>query len=154
VLCLVDGADAMSPIMVDAFGEVGAHVQGIVGRQLLVVGHRDIGSTSCPGDGIYGQVVAGVLDPSAPRPPQPPTPGDALMYTILDVVGTDVTFGGNMDANGIAGQITWLNHVRWQTCVNLGAPTVEVNPTDLANCDLLGPIPPGFSADQFANVIS
>jgi len=39
-------------------------------------------------------------------------------------------------------------------CVQLGAPTVEASPGDLVNCDLLGPIPPGFRADQFANVIN
>ena len=76
------------------------------------------------------------------------------MFTILDITGTDVTFGGNMDANGIAAQITWLGYDRWLACVQLGAPTVEAAPGDLANCDLLGPIPPGFRADQFANVIN
>jgi hypothetical protein len=86
-------------------------------------------------------------------PPQP-TPSGDLMFTILDVRDTDVTFGGNMDPHGIAAQITWLSYDRWLTCVNLGAPTVEVNMTDLVNCDLLGAIPPGFGPEHFANVIA
>ena len=85
--------------------------------------------------------------------PPPPTPG-GLVFTILDITGTDVTFGGNMDSHGIVAQVTWLGYDRWVACVNLGAPTVEAAPTDLLNCDLLGPIPPGFRADQFANVIN
>lgn len=84
----------------------------------------------------------------------PPRPSGDLVFTILDITGTDVTFGGNMDTNGIAAQITWLSFERYNACLNLGAPVVEAAPTDLVNCDLLGPIPPGFSADQFANVIA
>jgi hypothetical protein len=158
VLCLVDGAEAMNPAMVDTFQGVGAECVRVAGRPLFVVGHRDIGSTSCPGDGIYGQVVSGQLEPDDTQPepgpePRPPQQGD-LMFTILDITGTDVAFGGNMDANGIAAQVTWLNFARYEACINLGAPIVEANPGDLVNCDLLGPIPPGFRADQFANVIS
>jgi hypothetical protein len=76
VLCLVDGAEAMTPPMVDTFNGIAAEAQRRVAAALLVVGHRDIGSTACPGDGIYGQVVAGVLEPTAPPTPQPepPTP--------------------------------------------------------------------------------
>jgi hypothetical protein len=89
---------------------------------------------------------------SGPQP-QPPSTGD-LMYTILAVNGSDVAFGGVMDANGIAGQITWLNPVRYQTCLNLGAPVVNVNAFDLSNCDLLGAVPPGFNESDFDNVIT
>ncbi len=75
ILCLVNGAAAMSPVMVDTYRQLGAEAQRRVGAALLVVGHRDIGATACPGDGIYGQVVAGVLDPAPDPPPQPePTP--------------------------------------------------------------------------------
>jgi hypothetical protein len=80
ILCLVDGADAMNPAMVDMFQALAAEAQHATGRELLVVGHRDIGSTSCPGDGIYGQVQAGLLDPGAPTPiPPQPEPGDTDM---------------------------------------------------------------------------
>ena len=75
------------------------------------------------------------------------------MFTILAVNGSDVAFGGNMDANGIAAQVTWLSFERYNACAGLGAPIVSVNPSDLVNCDLLGPIPPGFTAANFANVI-
>lgn len=90
VLCLVDGANAMNPAMVETFRQLGAEAQRRVGDELLVVGHRDIGSTACPGDGIYGQVVTGQLEPAddpTPQPPEPPTPGDTDMATsvlILD----------------------------------------------------------------------
>lgn len=71
VLCLVDGAEAMNPAMSATFQSVGAEAQRAVGRPLLVVGHRDIGSTACPGDGIYQQVTTGQLEPGDPTPPEP-----------------------------------------------------------------------------------
>jgi N-acetylmuramoyl-L-alanine amidase len=80
VLCLVNGAEAMNAAMVDTFRQLGAEAQRRVGTSLLVVGHRDIGATACPGDGIYGQVVRGELEPASnpvpkPEPPNPdPTP--------------------------------------------------------------------------------
>lgn len=82
VLCLVDGPAAMNPAMVDTFRQLGAEAQRRVGADLLVVGHRDIGATACPGDGIYHQVVTGQLEPAdaapIPEPPEPipPTPPD------------------------------------------------------------------------------
>jgi hypothetical protein len=95
VLCLVDGADAMNDAMVATFQEIGALVEGTVGRQLLVVGHRDIGSTSCPGDGIYGQVQAGLLEPNDSPDPVPPTPQEDEMATvILAVEGRNAQFIG------------------------------------------------------------
>lgn len=76
ILCLVNGAAAMSPVMVDTFRQLGAEAQRRVAAALLVVGHRDIGSTACPGDGIYHQVVTGQLEPAVDPPPDPtpPTP--------------------------------------------------------------------------------
>lgn len=152
VLCLVDGPAAMSPVMVDTFRELGAEAVRRVPPGLLVVGHRDIGSTACPGDGIYHQVVTGQLEPATTPQPSPPS-GDDLMFTILAVRGSDVALGGNMDARGIAAQVTWLSPSRYDACLGLGAPIVAVDPADLSNCDLLGAVPPGFTAAQFANVI-
>ena len=76
ILCLVDGANAMNEAMVTTFRAIAAEAQNRTPQELVVVGHRDIGSTSCPGDGIYGQVKSGALDPGeapAPTPPTPPT---------------------------------------------------------------------------------
>lgn len=79
ILCLVDGAAAMSPVMVDTFRGLGAEAQRRVRADLLVVGHRDIGATACPGDGIYHQVVTGQLEPGDPAPtPTPPDPDPDL----------------------------------------------------------------------------
>jgi len=77
ILCLVNGPSAMTPPMVATFNGLAAEAQRRVNRgALLVVGHRDIGSTACPGDGIYGQVTSGVLT-TAPAPtPEPLPPPD------------------------------------------------------------------------------
>jgi hypothetical protein len=82
VLCLVDGAQAMNPAMVNTFRQLGAEAVRRTRPDLLVVGHRDIGATACPGNGIYAQVVSGQLEPAVtptPKPPDPtpdPTPPD------------------------------------------------------------------------------
>lgn len=83
ILCLVDGSQPMNAKMVESFKALGAEAQRRCNRSLTVVGHRDIGATACPGDGIYAQVKAGKLTPGDtpdPVPPTPtPTPGDDTM---------------------------------------------------------------------------
>ena len=75
VLCLVDGAEAMNPAMVATFKALAAEAQRRTVQELVVVGHRDIGATACPGNGIYAQVVSGQLDPPEPNiPPSIPIP--------------------------------------------------------------------------------
>jgi N-acetylmuramoyl-L-alanine amidase len=77
ILCLVDGADEMNEAMIDTFQWIAAEAERIVGTDLLVVGHRDIGKTTCPGDGVYSQVQAGLLEPEPEPEPEPgpePTP--------------------------------------------------------------------------------
>lgn len=75
------------------------------------------------------------------------------MYSILtDPEGN--AFGGMRDAHGICNPITWLTPERYETCVRLGAPLVPVNRGDLAGCDLLGAMPPGYERGNFANVIA
>lgn len=80
----------------------------------------------------------------------PPKEGK-LVFTILSVNGD--AFGGMMDDKGIVAQITWLNPGRYNACMSMGSPVVELSPSDLINCDLLGPMPPQFNRGQFANVI-
>jgi hypothetical protein len=81
ILCLVDGSQPMNAAMVRSFKELGAEAEKYFGRSLKVVGHRDIGATQCPGDGIYAQVKAGKLTPGdVPKPvPPKPQPGDNSM---------------------------------------------------------------------------
>lgn len=93
VLCLVNGAEAMNAAMLDTFHQLAPWVDQHFGRTLDIVGHRDIDATACPGDGIYGQLSAGVLDPPAekPNPPEvvdppvapPPTPESPQEYDVI-----------------------------------------------------------------------
>jgi hypothetical protein len=76
VLCLVDGAEAMNDAMCATFCALGAEAEQRCADSLLVVGHRDIGATACPGDGIYAQVGAGLLEPSTEPEPEPTPPPD------------------------------------------------------------------------------
>lgn len=85
--------------------------------------------------------------------PAPPSKGE-LMFTLLNIVGTGVALGGNMDANGIIAQVSWMNPDRYGATAAAGARTIDLSPSDLINCDLLGPLPPNFDASWFANVIS
>ena len=104
VLCLVDGADAMNPAMVTTFRELGAEAERRAG-ELLVVGHRDIGSTACPGDGIYHQVVTGQLEPAAAPPtpePSPPPPEDAMPFLIRNTADGAIAL---VYGSGLVGQV-------------------------------------------------
>lgn len=87
------------------------------------------------------------------EPPIPP-PERGIMFTMFQLASTGDTLGGYMDANGIFAQVTWLSPTRANACSAAGAMNLgTLADQDLANCDLLGPIPPGVSPATFANVI-
>jgi hypothetical protein len=86
--------------------------------------------------------------------PEPPPPERGLMFTLFDLASTGDVFGGYMDANGIIAQVTWLSPSRATACLNQGARHIgTLADSDLANCDLLGPCPPGVDPATFANHI-
>jgi len=58
----VDGQNPANPAQVEAVRRAVADVRQFCGRKLAIVGHRDVAATSCPGDGIYHQVRAGVFE--------------------------------------------------------------------------------------------
>jgi hypothetical protein len=60
----VDGDDAASPLAVAAVRRLVDAVQVWCGRKVDVVGHGEVGSTSCPGVGLKQQVADGVFYPS------------------------------------------------------------------------------------------
>lgn len=72
VLVLVDAADELRPPAVDAVRKIVAwfRSQSPFAAGVKIVGHRDIGATACPGNGVYSQITAGVLEP-LPKPPPP-----------------------------------------------------------------------------------
>ena len=115
VLCLVDGANAMNSKMVETFKGIGAEAERRCKKDLLVVGHRDIGSTACPGDGIYGQVQAGILEPGTaptPIPPTPtPTPGGDMTIRIFTSQTTprefNAMFFAECDAQDRSIEVQW-----------------------------------------------
>lgn len=84
ILCLVDGNDMASPMMVRSVQAIIAESQRRSGRTFRVVGHGDIDATGCPGAGLRAQVKAGVFVPSpdvpTPPPPPPTIPGDPTMW--------------------------------------------------------------------------
>jgi hypothetical protein len=86
-------------------------------------------------------------------PPQPPPTGD-LMFTLIHLRDNDAALGGMMDSHGIAPQVEWLTPARYAALANLDPPMVWLTVSDLINCTLLGPIPTGMSAGNFANVIT
>lgn len=136
VLCLVDGANAMNPAMVTTFRELGAEAQRRVAAALLVVGHRDIGATACPGDGIYGQVVAGLLEPATtptPKPPDPTPPEDDDMAATFIIINTQTgqpaLVYGDGRLTGLAGPDLPAYEARFGKAI----PTDPVVFTDMAN---------------------
>lgn len=62
ILCLVDDADPANDKMVDGIKRIISQVKWQC-KDAIVVGHRDIGSTACPGNGLYNQIKAGLFNP-------------------------------------------------------------------------------------------
>ena len=63
VLCLVDGADPLTDEAIASVNALYAEGERRCERSLDLAGHRDIGATACPGDGIYNQIQAGLIYP-------------------------------------------------------------------------------------------
>ena len=76
ILMLVDGQDAATPLAAAKVRGLVAQIRDHAPNAVVVLGHRDIDQTQCPGTGLYAQIKAGVFEPSdepAPIPaPQPP----------------------------------------------------------------------------------
>ncbi len=68
VQVLVDWQDGCNPAMVDTVRDLVKFARNEAGRELPVIGHRDIGATRCPGDGVYTQIQNKVFEPRTPQP--------------------------------------------------------------------------------------
>jgi len=137
ILCLVDGANAMNPAMVDTFRQLGAEAQRRVAAALLVVGHRDIGSTACPGDGIYGQVVTGQLEPATnpdpkPEPPTPTPPEDDDMTAFI-IINTQTGQPALCYGDGRLTGLTDVDLPNYVARFGQAIPTEAATFTDMAN---------------------
>lgn len=90
-----------------------------------------------------------------PPEPSPPEPGKLdLMFTVIQVIDHPDELGGMADTHGIIAQVSWLNPQRSAAVKAAGAPIWQLSIGDVANCDLLGPLPPSFTRENFANVIT
>jgi hypothetical protein len=74
ILMLVDGQDSATPLAVDAVRRLVAQVRDHAPRAVIVLGHRDVDKTQCPGTGVYAQIRAGVFEPVDEPPPDPEPP--------------------------------------------------------------------------------
>lgn len=63
LLCLVDGDDELTPEATRAARAFVAWAEARAGRPLDIVGHRDVGGTDCPGEGMYRQIQRGEFRP-------------------------------------------------------------------------------------------
>ena len=73
ILVTVDGDQPASPSAVAEVRRLIADAERRAGRKLAIVGHGQLGATSCPGVGLRAQIAAGVFTP-IPTPPVPPAP--------------------------------------------------------------------------------
>lgn len=82
ILLLVDGDDPATSFAVAAVQDLVEQAKIRYGRDLVIVGHQDIGATGCPGAGIQAQIEAGVFEPRPVVPPVvDPIPEDDVMYS-------------------------------------------------------------------------
>jgi hypothetical protein len=144
VLCLVDGAEAMNTSMCLTFSALGAEAERRCGDSLLVVGHRDIGATACPGDGIYGQVCAGVLEPGTEPEPIPPSSGGDIVQCVFTSQTNprefNATFIGTGDEHGRTIELQWSGNgddpavqARIATCLEAFGPARELTLAGVRN---------------------
>jgi hypothetical protein len=63
ILALVDWQDECNPAMVATIRRLVAWVREQTDQNTPVIGHRDIASTRCPGDGIYNQIKNRTFEP-------------------------------------------------------------------------------------------
>lgn len=73
ILMLVDGQDGATPLAAAAVRGLVAQVREQAPKAVVVLGHRDVAATQCPGTGVYAQIKAGVFEPDVVIPP-PPVP--------------------------------------------------------------------------------
>lgn len=69
ILFLVDGKDGMTDLALEAARYIVAETRRRAKRPTAIKGHREIGATACPGDGIMAQIKAGLLEPTTHEPP-------------------------------------------------------------------------------------
>ncbi len=74
ILCLVDGADALTDEALASIRWIVAETERRAKRQTAIKGHQQIGSTACPGAGIMTQIRAGKLSPRWIDPDAKPAP--------------------------------------------------------------------------------
>jgi len=64
IVFAVNGQSGASVAQIEGARRLVSGIRQAVGRAIPVIGHRDIGSTQCPGTGIYEQVQKGLFDGS------------------------------------------------------------------------------------------
>lgn len=95
----VDGQDPANDAMLQRAQRLIGDIRAHVGRDLPVKGHRDVGSTLCPGDGIYHQIVHGYFEPTAKTVSQPAAePAVAPAGSNTGYPGTPLKNGSRGDA--------------------------------------------------------
>lgn len=141
ILMLVDGDDGATEEALAAaraiIREAGFRAGG---RRLAVVGHGDIGSTSCPGAGLRRQLRAGQFDPYAVTPPQPVVPpvvvpdleDEEIMVALIIVPPADA--GPNPPwLVHINGSTTYIGSAAYSQLVAKGVPVVQHNLDQYSN---------------------
>lgn len=68
ILCLVDWQDPCNLAMIETVRRLVKFARTQIGRDVPVIGHRDLAATQCPGNGIYAQIEEKVFEPVNPEP--------------------------------------------------------------------------------------
>lgn len=76
-----------------------AEAQRRAGRRLVLLGHRDRGQTTCPGDELYAYVRAGLPGPVAPAPAPAPSPAPAGDWERVAIMALDTIKQGSRGAD-------------------------------------------------------
>jgi len=124
--------DGRSPVPVEALRAIVALADEADRRfgRLRRVGHRDVGSTVCPGDDLYGWWVNGAFLPAAPPRTPPDAPGgEEALSGVTGPAGPQVGSQGTTARprteqefdrawEGWAGRPAWVTKRAWQDLVD------------------------------------
>lgn len=113
ILVLVDGDDPATEYAARSIRAIVSEAARRAGRAQIIVGHRQIGATSCPGRGLQRQVDDGTFQPSDTPEPEdddmaliayyvlPPSELNPNTSPQLVVVNASVRYRTNSDVDGI-----------------------------------------------------
>lgn len=162
VLMLTDGDDGPTPKAAAAVRSLFYFAENLAGLEVIPIrGHCELSgaATACPGRGHLVAVHSGLYSPRWSPVPTDTETGDEMKYVIFDVDTDPAMFGGDgyplLDGHGnptggyFVPEVVHLSEKAFNHHLPYSVLRV-IAKADLGGCILNGPLPEGYTADDFA----